>query len=67
MSFIRLLDGLQDSPVYPEGHGDGEQSQRGIGQNADDAAAGEGEEDEEAGAEDQRARPHVPPVQQIQH
>lgn len=48
VSFIRLLDGLQDSPVYPEGDGAGEQSESGVGENADDAVAGEGEEDEEA-------------------
>lgn len=67
MAFFRFLDGLQDSPVYPEGNGDGQQGQSGVGQDTDDAAGEEGEQEEEAGAEHQPAGPHVPPVQQLQH
>ncbi len=50
MALIRLLDGLQDSPVCPEGERHGQQGQSGVGQDTDDAAVEEGEQEEEAGA-----------------
>lgn len=67
MSLIGLLDGLQDPLVYPEADGDGEQRQADVGEDADDAADGQGEQQQQGGAEHHARRLHVAPVQQLHH
>lgn len=67
VSLIRLLDGLQDSLVYPEADGDGQQGQADVGAHAHDAAHGQGEKQQQGGAKHHTCVLHIAPVQEIHH
>lgn len=63
VSFIWLLDGLQDAFVYPEADGDWQQSQADVGAHADDAAHHQGEEQQQGGAKHNACGLHITPVE----
>ena len=67
MPFIRLLNGLQDALVYPEGDGDREEGQAHVGTHADDAAHRQGQQQEEAGAKHHARGFDITPVQEPHH
>lgn len=67
MSLIGLLNGLQDALIYPKADGDRQQGQADIRAHTDDAAHGEGEEQQQGGAEHHPCGLHIAPVEEIHH
>lgn len=67
MSFVGLLDGLQDALVYPEADGYGEEGEAHVGADADDAAHSQGQEQKEAGAKNHACGLDITPVQELDH
>lgn len=67
VSFIRLLDGLQDALVYPEADGDGQQGQANVRDDAHDAARHQRQQEQEGGAKHHTCSLDIAPVHKIHH
>ena len=64
MSFSTLVDGSQDTLVYPESHGGSDEGQRDIADDGQEGEVPEGDQDDEDGTKGNARLDRVPPLHQ---